>query len=191
MIAFCWIAVFVLLQSFQIYLSNNKLSLDNLTIDYSKVYSFYQPKANKGDAYAQGILGSLYYNGKGVERNLEQALYWLQKSADQEDSNGQYVLGMMYYNGDGVKKDLHKASYLWARSSYYNAEAGYKVGMMYYKGEGVTKNLKYAYHFLDSAADKNHQEAKEKLKMLSWGKEIEKEMQKKKKYYEYYSKWKK
>lgn len=175
-IAFCWVAAFIVFQLLQIYLTDNKLSLENLTIDYSLLYSFYYPKAKKGDANAQGILGTLYYTGKGVEKNLEKAIYWLEKSDELGDSNGEYLLAMIYYNGYGVPKNLGRASSLFARASSSNAEASYRAGMMFYKGEGTVKNLRYAYYFLENAAEKDHQEAKRKLRTLPWGKEIEKEM---------------
>jgi len=40
-------------------------------------------QATNGDAYAQCNLGEHYLNGQGCETNLEQAIYWLQKSAAQ------------------------------------------------------------------------------------------------------------
>ena len=41
------------------------------------------PQATNGDASAQCDLGEHYLNGQGCETNLEQAIFWLQKSAAQ------------------------------------------------------------------------------------------------------------
>ena len=60
---------------------------------------------------SQFRLGSLYYNGDVVERNLEKAKYWFEKSAEQGDSDAQVSLGSMYLYGEGVEQDLEKARY--------------------------------------------------------------------------------
>lgn len=54
---------------------------------------------------AQCRLGSLYYNGDDVERNLEKAKYWFENSAEQGDSDAQVSLGSMYLYGEGVEQD--------------------------------------------------------------------------------------
>ena len=63
---------------------------------------------------AQFRLGSLYYNGDGVERNLEKAKYWFEKSAEQGDSDAQRILGLLYwlyYAEEKVDQDMEKGNY--------------------------------------------------------------------------------
>lgn len=63
---------------------------------------------------SQFRLGSLYYNGDVVERNLEKAKYWFEKSAEQVDSDAQRILGLLYwlyYAEEKVDQDMEKGNY--------------------------------------------------------------------------------
>ena len=71
------------------------------------------------NAYKQFNLGVMYDQGKGVEQDYKQAVYWYKKSAEQGYANAQYNLGVRYYNGDGVTRDIVK-SYMWVSISAYS-----------------------------------------------------------------------
>ncbi|MDO5297564.1 MAG: hypothetical protein Q4F00_13225 [bacterium] len=43
----------------------------------------YRKWAVQGDAYAQKNLGDCYIQGKGVEKDQQQAVYWYRKAAEQ------------------------------------------------------------------------------------------------------------
>ena len=65
--------------------------------DYATAYKLYTDNATKGDAFAQNELGQLYYQGKGVERDYEQARIWFEKAATQNNVGGQSALGELYH----------------------------------------------------------------------------------------------
>lgn len=73
--------------------------------DYATVARLLRPEAQDGDTVAQVLLGSLYEQGKGVPRDLKQAVHWYRKAADQGDAEGQALLALMYLEGKGVPKD--------------------------------------------------------------------------------------
>ena len=54
----------------------------------------------------------MYYHGKGVTQDYEEALRWYRKAADQGDDVAQYALGGMYEKGQGVTQDYVHA-YMW------------------------------------------------------------------------------
>ena len=54
-------------------------------------------------------LGRIYYQGKGVPRDVAQARHWLEKGAALGHGNSCMDLAIMYYRGDGVEKDVNKA----------------------------------------------------------------------------------
>lgn len=62
-------------------------------------------EAERGDAYAQMVMGFRYSNGKGVKKDRKEAAKWFRKAAEQGDADGQYMLGSRLYYGDGVEKD--------------------------------------------------------------------------------------
>ena len=69
-------------------------------------------RAQQGDADAQFLLGSMYYDGQGVPRDYKKAVYWYEKSAKQGYADAQYNLGVMYSTGRGIPQD-YKLAYVW------------------------------------------------------------------------------
>ena len=56
-------------------------------------------------------LGKCYYNGEGIEKDLEKALYWYQKAAENEYIKAQYDLALLYQEGKKIEKNFKKALY--------------------------------------------------------------------------------
>ncbi|MGB1308211.1 MAG: sel1 repeat family protein [Oceanihabitans sp.] len=65
-------------------------------------------KAKNGDANAQNSLAYAFFMGKGVDKNIDQAVKWYRKAAEQGNAIAQNNLGNKYYNGDGEKKTIKK-----------------------------------------------------------------------------------
>ncbi|CAB4433379.1 unnamed protein product [Rhizophagus irregularis] len=53
--------------------------------------------------------GDCLYNGKGIEKNLPEALKYFEQAADNGFKVAMYNAGKLYYNGDGVEKNKEKA----------------------------------------------------------------------------------
>ena len=58
-------------------------------------------KANAGDASTQNELGICYGNGKGVTKDLNEAIKWYRKVADQGHAEAQNKVGNYYFFGWG------------------------------------------------------------------------------------------
>jgi TPR repeat protein len=69
--------------------------------------------AEKGSTIAQNSLGYYYYLGKGVRKDLEEAVKWWRRSAELGDSLAQCSLAKCYFNGEGVLEDSVEA-YAWS-----------------------------------------------------------------------------
>lgn len=61
--------------------------------------------AQSGDVIAQFKLAAMYYEGKGLQRNNEEAAKWYRKAAEQDHVEAQFLLGIMYERGDGVQRN--------------------------------------------------------------------------------------
>lgn len=64
---------------------------------YPKIISklkWYQKAADQGDAQGQTLLGFLYLQGKGVQRDYQQALKWFQKSGEQGNRSSLFLRNM-------------------------------------------------------------------------------------------------
>lgn len=69
-------------------------------------------KAKAGDAASQFLLGTMYLNGEGVEKNTAEAFQWLKRSAEQNHIKAQFQLGLLYGRGDGVERN-YAESWFW------------------------------------------------------------------------------
>ena len=69
--------------------------------------------AERGSTMAQRVLGKRYAMGvRGLDQDMNQAVYWLQKAADRGDGEAQYMLGVIYSQGFGIQQDWVKA-HMW------------------------------------------------------------------------------
>ena len=81
--------------------------------DYDEALKQFKPLADAGDSEAQSHLGSLYYVGKGVTKNLTEAFNWYKKSADQGNVDAQCSIGNMYLLGEGGLEQNNAAAEKW------------------------------------------------------------------------------
>ncbi|MFI9653189.1 tetratricopeptide repeat protein [Guyparkeria sp. GHLCS8-2] len=125
------------------------------------------PKAEKGDIFAQYVLGHMYCNGKMVEKNYEQGLRWYRAAADAGFAPSQLAVGTMYFEGQGVERDRAKALEWFTRA----AEEGYaraqsNLAALYLGEEGVEPNYEKALHWYGEAAAQGHTVARYNLGMM-------------------------
>ena len=122
--------------------------------NYKTALSEWLPEAEKGDPYAQHMMGFLYASDRGVELKPEQTVLWWRKAAQQGFAPAQYTLGSLYRQGLGVPHDPQKAAKWIERAADAGyPDAQYDIGMMYATGEGVAQDLSTAYMWLNQAAD--------------------------------------
>ena len=79
--------------------------------NYEKAFTSCKEEAELGNAEAQYYLAYMYYNGEGVEKDEQEAVYWSTKAAEQGNAEAQYYLVYMYYNGEGEEVDEQEAAY--------------------------------------------------------------------------------
>ncbi|GBC09488.1 hypothetical protein RclHR1_08900002 [Rhizophagus clarus] len=70
--------------------------------------------------------GDLLYNGKGVEKNLSEALKYFEQAAKNGFKVAMYNAGKLYFNGDGVEKNKDKAIYYMGLAIYNEYEPAMK-----------------------------------------------------------------
>ena len=82
--------------------------------DYATALKLIRPLAERGDAAAQGNLGTLYVLGKGVPQDFAQAVKWFRKAADKGNAHAQAKLGVTYAKGEGVPRNYVLAHMWWS-----------------------------------------------------------------------------
>ena len=115
-----------------------------------------QARAERGEAEAQRLLGSMYrFYSKGLPQNNAKAAHWLRKAAEQGDTVSQVQLGLMYdlwRHSEGVPLDYAKAVYWYRKAAEQGDACGqYHLGGKYALGRGVPEDDVAAYAWLSLA----------------------------------------
>jgi TPR repeat protein len=90
-------------------------------INYSTAAQLYFSAAKGGNAHAQFKIGTYLRRGLGVTPDLEQSLFWLEKSAKFDNGEHLFALAQMYETGVGTPVDIPAAIALYLRA----AETGF------------------------------------------------------------------
>lgn len=110
--------------------------------------------ARDGDPNAQFELASRYAKGQGLPLDMEQSIFWLEKSAAQDHVLAQMGLALAYSSGTGVPKSMEKALAWWERAADQGQySAMYNAALMHRQGIGTPKNPQKAVKWLEKAAD--------------------------------------
>lgn len=83
------------------------------------------------DAHAQYLYGMRYYQGWGVEQDLEDAAKWFRRAAKQGHARAQYRLGHAYQYAEGVDRNLDEAQKYYQEAFILgNGEAAFALGYL-------------------------------------------------------------
>ena len=115
---------------------------------------WFRKSAEQGYPPAQSRYGDCFFSGRGVDRNVCEAVKWYARAAERGDARGQRALGFCYDNGDGVQEDSAKAVALYTSA----AEGGDLLGkallsQCYYLGTGVKRDYAEAGRLARESAD--------------------------------------
>lgn len=128
--------------------------------DYETAFKLAKKGANDGDSFGQLILGSMYFDGLGREKDVSQAIAWYTLSANEGNAMAQYSLGAIYDLGNDVPEDNEEAVKWYSLAAQQeDPDAQYALGTMYYFGEGVAKNLTQAFDWYSLAAQQGNPDA--------------------------------
>jgi hypothetical protein len=126
--------------------------------DYETAFKIFQSQAERGNAFAQHNLATMYRNrrvGNGA-RNDSEAVRWYRAAAEQGLARAQNVLAMYYDNGVGVPQDYSEAARLYQAAATQGLSAAqYNLGNMYYRGEGVPQDYTTAHMWFNIASANN------------------------------------
>lgn len=111
--------------------------------------------AGNGDVGAIYELGQRYFEGIGVEQNVQKAREYFEIAAERGSNGSNYFLGKIYYNGMGVQTNHVKAKEYFEKSAAEkNAFSEYYLGKIYFWGDGVEKNYNKANEYKQSVLNR-------------------------------------
>jgi len=107
-------------------------------------------------------IGTFFEDGVGVEKDIDQAVYWYERAVELGDDLAKSNLADILRKGSqGYPKDLKRAFELYKSCGL--PYAFYRVGEFYENGWGVEKDLEKAKEYYRVAYRENHPLARKKL----------------------------
>ena len=128
----------------------------------------FREAAKQNYADAQFKLARMYFDGKGVTKDLNQTIKWYRKAAMLGHVEAQFQLAGVYRFGiGGVSKDLAKATQWYQKAAEQGSvEAQLSLGVMYYKGTEIKQDLQQAKKWLSLAAEQGSEDAISVLELV-------------------------
>ena len=111
----------------------DKAAADIQAGKYKEGANEFKTLADGGCPFAQCIMGDMYLNGRGVPKNIHQAINYFMKSAKQGYPGAEEHLGEIYQFGEeGIRKDPKLAANWYRRAAYHgNSKAQLALGKMF------------------------------------------------------------
>ena len=119
-----------------------------------------------GGAEAQFRYAEMLRDGRGVAKNVREAVTWTRKAADGDLAAAQCQMGLFYMNGIGVARDEDKAvEWLRKAAAQNHAQAQYNLGIYYAKFTDK-EAVRLAVKWLKKAVEQDYADAQFNLAQL-------------------------
>jgi hypothetical protein len=114
--------------------------------EYEIAYSELLPAAQAGDYIAGYYLGLLYWDGNGIEKDVDAAVVWLGDAAARGHTGAQLSMALAYESGQGVERNYYLgAEFMIEAAQGGHPDAQYLLGTYYRDGRGVVQDQREAY----------------------------------------------
>ena len=172
---FAYVVISIIIFNYENKRESERIEQHNLIVDelntafYDKNYPRTIELANQlpDNMRAQYILGFLYENGLGVNKDTNEAIKWYEKAAENGLSDAMFNLGFIYHDGEGVDVNYPLAMEWWKKAAERGESAAmYNVGVMYELGDGVPADPVEALNWYRQSANRGFELAEEKVKDL-------------------------
>ena len=128
--------------------------------DYKKAFEYATIAAEDDEKDGYSVLGFLYLNGKGVEKNIELALENYKMAAALGDEGAMNQIGFIFMGNDVVDANPDQSFYWFSEAAKKGHDVGlYNVGYCYQNGFGVGKDEEKAAEYFKQAADLGYADA--------------------------------
>lgn len=119
---------------------------------------YFRMAADHGCSKSKYKLALMFIKGKGVEKDLNQAIQLFVESSEVE---AKVALGKIYYSGYGVEENKRTALKMWTIAAESgDVAAQCTIGEMYLKGDGIQKDIVLAKKYLGMAKKGGSRRAK-------------------------------
>ena len=136
---------------------------DGVPQDYRKGYEIMIRSAKQGNSMARYNMGWMYQNGRGVIKDLDQALRWYELAA-----GGYYLKAYTNLTAICYEKKDYERMISWTERYLALGEpkAFFRMGCYLIEGTGVVKDINKGIEYLNKAAEKDEPMAHNELSRL-------------------------
>lgn len=117
---------------------------------FKKAVFHYEMAVKKEHVAAMYMLGICYYNGTGIEKSINDAIwYWNMAYEYGDEDHACYEMGCAYYLGEGTLQRNPVIAFKFWKLSADNGNVGsmIEVGNSYYHGDGVDKDINQSFNY--------------------------------------------
>jgi TPR repeat protein len=123
--------------------------------------------ASRGDAAAHTLVGRIYAEGLGVNKDEAVAARWFARGAELGDIEAAFALGLQLAEGRGVEKDRVAAGQMFEQAARKgHAYANYNLALLFLNGDGKPENPYRAAQHMRYAAEQGVAVAQYNLAIL-------------------------
>lgn len=130
---------------------------------YVEALKIYRSLAEAGDPQCQVVVGWMYFEGRGIPKDIDKALDWFGKAASLGSKEGAYYSGMAFLVLDRHEEAISRFQAA-ARQEY--GPALLWLGISYVRGLGVTADFGKGVNYLRRAENTGNRLAKRELALL-------------------------
>lgn len=144
--------------------SNSHRFLLRTPYDYDKAAYWYLKAAEQNHSGAQNNLGNCYMYGRGVEKNIKEAIKWYRLSASNGDDYGQLSLGDCFRDGHKIQIGEHwekskgAVYHDWTTKFGYHQIPEYEIV--------IQQDIDSAKYYWEKSAAQGNTTAKERLQKI-------------------------
>ncbi len=137
--------------------------------DYFEAYMCYCEAAKQRHAGAQYSLGYCMRRGIACQKDIPQAIMWLEKAIKQGNVSAMLEMAYLYDDKEDGFYNKQKAIEWYTRAANLgNASAEFNLAFFYHSGDGVAQDIEKACALWKSAADKGHESAKHNYEVVTY-----------------------
>ena len=128
--------------------------------DYKKAFDYATIAAEDDECGGYLVLGSLYLNGWGVEKDVNKALENYKLAAALGDETAMNQIGFIYMGNEGIGENPEQSFYWFNEASKKNSAVGmYNLGYCYKNGYGTETDIEQAAEWFKKSAELGYVDA--------------------------------
>ena len=128
--------------------------------DYKKAFDYATIAAEDDECGGYLVLGSLYLNGWGIEKDVNRALENYKMAAALGDETAMNQIGFIFMGDEGIDENPEQSFYWFNEAAKKGSDVGmYNLGCCYKNGYGTETDIEQAAEWFKKAAEQGYVDA--------------------------------